>query len=278
MNRFSLLKSDFVRFLKSDKQMLLLLALIYLYTYVIDPIREYANFFTEPIGIAEGFVTMFGNGFSIVIITISFLMLIIDFPDMGANATFVLHRTGRKRWLENQCVFVFLATLYFMTVLLLFSVITTADISFVLNAWSNAATKINSDTYAQLRTQYPLGVLDLSVLNNFRPYTAALLGYILMFLQLTFFGQLQICLTVRYNRIIAMCVNLILLVIGLYLWNSDNPVKWLFTIANANCGWHYDHIYNITKFPIEGSVIYLSVLNITVFLLSNIFVQKKSFL
>lgn len=277
-NHLSLLKSDFIRWLKSDKQMLTFFALIYSYLYVITPMREYSEYFNEPLGLTEAFVTLMGNGFSMVVITITFLMLIIDFPDMSSNAAFVLYRTGRKRWLRNQCLFVMFAAFFFMLVLVLFSVITTANISFSgVNAWSNAVNEINDPVNNELKTTYPLGVADLSIVNNFRPYKATAHCFILMFLQMTLFGQLQICLTVRFNRITAMVADITFLVCGLYFWNSRGEAQWFFTIANSTCGWHFDPLYNITVYPIWASYAYMITLNVIVLAASGFFVRKKSF-
>lgn len=278
MKRFSLLKSDFIRWLKSDKQILLALCYICFSMYVIVPMRDFASVFDEPLNIFEAYLTFLGNGFSMIIIIIVFMFLIIDFPDLSANSIFILSRTGRKRWLNNQLAFVYLAAATYMLLIFLFSIVTTADISFAANGWSNVLYEINMTENTDMKIQNALAVLDTSIFNNFRPYEALLYNSILMFLQITFFGQLQICLTVRFNKIIAIFVNMLFIVAGVILWNAGSWLKWFFTISNSTVGWHNDGFFSKSFYPLWASFAYMIGLNLIIYISSNRFVKNRSFM
>lgn len=134
---------------------------------------------------------------------------------------------------------------------------------------------MSSPQYEELRIEYPLAVLDMSVINNYSIITAFIYAVVLMILHLIFTAQLQMVLSLRFNKIIGICGNLIVLGFGLVLWAAENNLKWLFPFANSTIGWHYDELYNKTEFPILLSLIYMIIINIIMYFAGKKVISKK---
>lgn len=274
MNK-GLIKSTYMAWLLSDKQLMTFVAFICIYLYTISPIKDCAAYFNEPINLLEPFITIIGNAYCIPIVSIAFLITIIDFPDIGNNATFVLIRTGRRKWYYNQMIFLIAAIFTYMIALFLFSIIFTSGISFMINGWSNTVNNLELEMYRDLKNKNLLATIDLSILNNFRPYTAIKYSIILTVLHLILHGQLQIYFSMKFNRIAGICSSIGILGIGLALWTASSNIKWIFPFANSTIGWHYDKYFNETLLPLWVSFAYLITLNIVLYIMGQVNVKKK---
>lgn len=276
MNK-GLVKSTYTAWLLSDKQLLTAVAFICLYLYTISPIKECATFFNEPINLLEPIIAIIGNGYSIPIVTIAFLITIIDFPDISGNVGFVLIRTGRGKWYFNQLLFLIAAILTYIIALFIFSVIFTAGISFLINGWSNTVTNLELAVNQDLKNKHLLATIDLSILNNFRPYTALAYSVLLTVFQLILHGQLQIYLGIRFNRIVGILASVGILGIGLALWVASSNLKWIFPFAHLTIGWHYGKIFNETTLPLWVSFVYLIAANVILYILGQRNIKNKQF-
>lgn len=272
--------STYIRWIKNDKQVIVLLLLVCLYMYVISPLKVCCNIMNQPLCFVEAYMTFIGNGFCIPLILLAFLVTIIDFPDLSGNIAFILHRCGRRSWYNNQLVFLILAILSFLVLLFAFSLIFTVSISFAINAWSNVMINLNNESiekYRLLKETYPLAVADLSILNHFRPYTGIFYNTLLTILMFIFHGQLQICLSIKYNRGIGCIASIAVLGLGLVTWASSSKLKWIFPLANSSIGWHYDSLFQETIFPLHISFIYMILINITLYIIGQRIILKKQF-
>ena len=270
-----MVKSEYIKWLKSDKQVITAFSLICLYMYVLEPIKKYSMDFGEPINVIEPFIIFLSNGFCMPIILMTFTVLMIDFPDISGNSTFLLIRTGRAKWYKSQIMFVVVSAVSFVLLLLIFSILLMADKAFSANIWSNVERLMNNFQYVQLRNQYPLSVLDLSVINNFNVITATIYAIILNILHLIFSAQFQMTLSLRFNKMIGLCGNLLVIGLGLISWAGDNRFKWLLPLSHSTIGWHYDELYNKTQFPILSSLFYMVAINIFVYVAGKKVIQKK---
>jgi len=270
-----MVKSEYIKWLKSDKQIITAFSLICLYMYVLEPIKKYTLDFGEPINVIEPFIVFLTNGYCIPIILMTFMVLMIDFPDISGNSTFLLIRTGRTKWYRCQVMFVIVSAVSLIALFLIFAFFLMADKAYFANVWSNVQRLMNNSQYSQLRDQYPLSVLDLSVINNFGAAKATLYAIILMLLHLVFTAQLQMVLSLRFNKMIGLCGNLLVIGLGLISWMNDIKLKWLLPLSHSTIGWHYDELYNKTIFPIWASLIYMIAINAVIYFIGSRVMKSK---
>ena len=195
---FNIIKVDFVKWFKSDKQFITFFSFIFFYMYVLNPISICSDILEEPINILEPFLVIVGNGFCVPIIMFTFLVLTIDFPDISCNSTFLLLRSGRIKWYRSQILFIILSSIFFMLAVFLFCSLSSMSNAYFANIWSNEAKLMSSPQYEELSDEYPLTVIDLSIINNYSVITAFIYAVFLIILHLILTAQLQIVLTLCY--------------------------------------------------------------------------------
>ena len=149
---------------------------------------------------------------------------------------------------------------------------------FIGNVWSNSAKFVNSNTMdtVYFRSTNPLSYLDLSVMTNFSVAGAVVLCSLLTVLHLTFCAQLQMTLALRFNRIIGLAANLLMLGAGMALQIIGLKICWLYPFALSTAGKHYNELFNEMIFPIWGSVLYLAAANLMMYFVGVSVIKRKN--
>ena len=255
--------SEYIKWLTNDKQILCGFTFILLYVLSVSAMKEYSRMFGEPVNSLEPYMAFITNPLCVTVILLTSAVMMLDFPDISANAAFVMIRTGRARWYYAQVGFAAAAGLTALLVLLIFGIAAINPLGFVGNVWSNSSKLIHSPETAikTFKDAHSLCYIDMSVMNNFTVAGAAITGSLLMLLYMTFSAQLQMTLTLRFNKIIGLAANLVLLGAGMALQLSDVGLRWLLPFAHSNVGLHYDELFNEMRFPISGSLAYLLAAN-----------------
>lgn len=272
----SIFKSEYIKWLKSDKQLMTAFSMIFLYMYSLEIINKYSAEMGEPINLFEPLAIFMSNLYIIPILVLTFAVLMIDFPDISANSTFMLIRSGRTKWYSGQIAFVYVAAASFIGIFFIYTAIFTQQNAFVANVWSNAERLINSLSYSRLKNDSPMAYLDLSIINNYTVLTATVYGAALMMLLLALSSQLQMVLSLKFNKMIGLLGNAAILALGMVTWWADSPAKWLFPLAHSTVIYHYDELFNKVNFPISGSFAYLAAANVAVYFLGRRVIKRKN--
>lgn len=125
-----------------------------------------------------------------------------------------------------------------------------------------AAKGISDPNEKVMSMQYPFVKIDLSVLNQTRPFQALIHEIILVLLFVLAVGLIQMIFSLINKKIISVFINLAMCAIGLVLILVEQRLKWLSPISNAVFGWYYDGFYNKTQLSIWFSYGYFIVLNL----------------
>lgn len=270
-----IIKTEYIKWIKSDKQLVAAFSMIFLYMYSLEIINKYSLEMCEPINIFEPLAIFMSNFYIIPILVLTFAVLMIDFPDISANSTFMLIRAGRTRWYSGQVTFVYTVAFSFIGIFFVYTAIVTQSNAFVANIWSNAERLVNSVAYSELRSQSPMAYLDLSIINNYSVAVATFYGVVLMTLHLALSSQLQMVLSIRFNKMIGLLGNAAMLALGVVSWWADSSLKWLFPLAHSTVVYHYDELFNKVNFPILGSFIYLAVANLLLYFIGRRVMKRK---
>lgn len=271
-----IIKSEYIKWLKSDKQLMTAFSMIFLYMYSLEIINKYSAEMGEPINLFEPLAIFMSNLYIIPILVLTFAVLMIDFPDISANATFMLIRSGRTKWYSGQVAFVYVAAVSFIGILFIYTAIFTQKNAFVANLWSSAERLINTLEYQEIRSKNPLSYLDLSIINNYTVAQATVYGAILMTLHLALSSQVQMVLSLKFNKMMGLLANASLLALGMITWWADSPAKWLFPLAHSTVVYHYDELFNRVNFPILGSFLYLAAANTAIYFLGRRVIKRKN--
>lgn len=270
-----IIKSEYIKWIKSDKQFMTAFSMIFLYMYSLEVINKFAADVGEPINIFEPLAIFMSNFYIIPILVLTFTVLMIDFPDISANSTFMLIRAGRTRWYKGQVIFVYAAAALFIGIFFIYTALVTQSNAFVANVWSNAERLVNGLEYNEFRSLNPLAYLDLSIINNYTVFSATAYGVVLMILHLALSSQLQMVLSLRFNKMIGLLGNAAMLALGMVSWWADSGIKWLFPLAHSTVVFHYDELFNKVNFPILGSFIYLAAANLLLYFIGRRVMKHK---
>ncbi|MEG0703457.1 MAG: hypothetical protein RR449_07790 [Christensenella sp.] len=89
--------------------------------------------------IAEPFVWTFGDANNILISSLLLVLLFADMPFICEGTPFYLMRTTRAAWLWGQIIYICLATLIYISFILIATSALCAHLSFIGNQWSETA-------------------------------------------------------------------------------------------------------------------------------------------
>ena len=92
-------KTEYVKWIRNPKMIILLVMLIFAYDYVILELIEAADKMGEKLQVLEGFIGISNSQLLLMILPIVFVGLMGDFPRVDGNAMFYIHRVGKGNWL-----------------------------------------------------------------------------------------------------------------------------------------------------------------------------------
>ena len=270
-------RTAYVRWFFSSRLLIFAFAYMFFYVYFIKPMVQLSEAFNTPLNALEPFTALMNNGYFLPLTALTYLILISDQPRLDDSAAFILFRTGRIPWLLGQLWFLMGSALTFIGFLLISSMLTVMDRSFVLNAWSLVTKSLSRPENRELAARYPFALIDRSVIFQSRPYEAVRHGILLMLMFMVAVGTLMMMFSLKQKKIFGVFANLSFIAAGLVLWAVDNRVKWLFPISNTAFGWHYDRMYDKTVMSISYSYIYFTVLCLTLITAAAFIGKRCSF-
>lgn len=270
-------RTTYIKWLLNTKMLVLLLAGIFMYIYCIEPMEHYASILGSPLNVVEPFISVTNCTFFAPLMPILFLFLVSDEPRLDQSSLFILFRTGRKKWFCGQLMFIILAGFTYLLIIFIISIIFIAKDSFVANGWSIAVRQIHEPEYRELFEQSGLSQIELSVLNQFRPFTALIYSFLSMWGYMTATGAIMLLFTLNGQKLIGIFLNVIVNGISLLMFSSEFSAKWLLPPTHVILARHYDDSMNITFLDIKYSLIYDAVLLICTIWLAYRRAKKCSF-
>ena len=269
-------KTEYVKWIRNPKMIILLVMLIFAYDYVILELIEAADKMGEKLQVLEGFIGISNSQLLLMILPIVFVGLMGDFPRVDGNAMFYIHRVGKGNWLFGQVLFAAMAAGTYLFALLGFSCLMLFGRCYVGNLWSEITTKY----YLFAPNDYMSTVANLTtgrLYNNLPPWNAALHICGLMFLFLLLISMLLLVGFVCKLRIGGIIVSVGILCLGNVLAYMENGIRWIFPTAHAIMEIHFDEIYRKPIMDMRFSYIYFFILILVCVMISYIAIDHYDF-
>lgn len=269
-------KTEYVKWIRNPKMIILLVMLIFAYDYVILELIEAADKMGEKLQVLEGFIGISNSQLLLMILPIVFVGLMGDFPRVDGNAMFYIHRVGKGNWLFGQVLFAAMAAGTYLFALLGFSCLMLLGRCYAGNLWSEITTKY----YLFAPNDYMSTVANLTtgrLYNNLPPWNAALHICGLMFLFLLFISMLLLVGFVCKLRIGGIIVSVGILCLGNVLAYMENGIRWIFPTAHAIMEIHFDEIYRKPIMDMRFSYIYFLILILVCVMISYIAIDHYDF-
>lgn len=273
---WSVCRSTYLDWLLRPQMLVMIPVLLFYYIKMIEPMCYYADVLGTPLGVLEPYLCLLNSVAAVPVLPMVFLFLLAGYPKLNPFSVFQLTRIGKEKWYCGQCLFVLLAALTLLAFFLLFSLLMVCDRAFVANGWSIAVRQIYSADHLALAQQSGYARIDLSVLNQIRPYHAFLTCTALQLLYLLIAGTLDLAWTVAGKKMVGVLCNSIGIGLGLLLLMLDTPLKWLLPASHSVFAWHYDSVLNRTYFPVSGSYAYDAVVLVVLLRIGWLIIRRCS--
>lgn len=275
-NAFRVAKTEYVKWIRNPKMIILLVMQIFAYDYVILELIEASDKMGEKLQVFEGFIGIANSQLLLMILPIVFVGLMGDFPRVDGNAMFYIHRVGKGNWLLGQVLFAVMAAGTYLLTLVGFSCVTLLGRCYTGNLWSEVTTKyyifVPNDTMS-LVANLTTGRLY----NNLPPWNATLHICGLMFLFLFLISMFLLVGFVCKMRMGGIILTVGLLCLGNVLAYMENNLRWLFPTAHAIMEIHFDEIYKKPIMDMRFSYVYYLILIVVCVMVSYVAIEHYDF-
>jgi hypothetical protein len=237
-------RAEYIKWVCNPRMVLLGVTLIFLYSYVIEPLLAHAVEMNSPLNSLEPFIATINSEIMAIIIPSIYLALMADFPRTDGNTLFFLQRIGKLNWLLGQVLFSILSILTYVGVLFLGSVIPMLSRGFWFNGWSNVITKYAS-LYPEKANSFACLLIKNNVYNQVSPWYAASVGYTLMMFYLLIIAMIMLAYNCFRTKVYGMLTAGSIIALGGTLCLVNFSGKWIFPMAHAGIWFHYTHYLEI---------------------------------
>lgn len=248
--------------------------LIFIYSFVINELFLRTDKTGYPVNVAESFIAVGSSGVLLLFLPSVFLILISDFPDMGAHTLYAIHRAGRLPWLFGKLIGAFFCAAVYVTAMLVSCCLITSPKGFWGLEWSSTVTKYASmfpNERDTLMSQY----LPSNLFNQMS-FSFALLHTVLLFILYLFFLSLIIMFfRIRGMKAAGIASAFATVAAGVLTCTLRTDVMWAFPMANTITWLHYDAALSKPIMPMYFSYIYFAIL-IALGIAANVIAIKKT--
>ena len=275
-NAFCVAKTEYVKWIRNPKMIILLVMLIFAYDYVVLELIEASDKMGEKLQVFEGFIGIANSQLLLMILPIVFVGLMGDFPRVDGNAMFYIHRVGKGNWLLGQVLFAVMAAGTYLLALVGFSCVTLLGRCYTGNLWSEVTTKYY--IFAPNDTMSLVSNLTTGRLyNNLPPWNATLHICGLMFLFLLLISMFLLVGFVCKMRMGGIILTVGLLCLGNVLAYMENNLRWLFPTAHAIMEIHFDEIYKKPIMDMRFSYVYYLMVIVVCVMISYVAIDHYDF-
>ncbi len=247
---------------------------VFIYNYVITELLGKAAKTGIPINLSEVFVALCNSGFLIMLVPGVFLILISDFPNMGAYTLYVLPRSGRMPWFWAKvvssicCILVYVGTLYF------YCILTALPGGKFSTSWSDTVTKYKA-MFPGEEGGLMAELLSSSLYNHFSFMEVFFHSLILLILYLFSISLILIFFRVLYMKTAGIAAAFAMVGGGIVTMSLNTGLKWFFPLSHVILWNHYQEALRKPIMPLWASYLYFGVL-IAIILSADIIAVKRT--
>ena len=101
---------------------MLFVLLIFIYSFIIEPLSLHAIKMNSPLNILEPFIATVNSEILMIIVPAVFMALFSDFPRTDGNTLFFLQRIGKLNWILGQILYSLMAIVTYVVAIFMGSV------------------------------------------------------------------------------------------------------------------------------------------------------------
>ena len=249
--------TEWIKWSTNPRIAVLGILLVFVRSFCVQPMLVHAEKYGAPLNAAEPFLAICNSGMLTLLVPIVFILLICDFPLMGGNTLFFIHRTGRLNWFLGQLLFVLVGIVTFLLVLFIGSALMSRGT--FSSAWSDTVTKYNA-VFPDEAEGFVSRLLPPNLYNQLTLPEALVKAFLLMALNLLLLALILCTMKMLYLRAAGLFSTLALTAAGIAVCSLKNAAMWLFPAAHTMIWLHYQQILKKQTVPAVYSWLYFAVL------------------
>ncbi len=268
-------KTEYIKWLSNPRMIILVVMLIFIYSFAIEPLLVHSSELNSPLNIFEPFIAITNSKMLMLIIPSVFIALVADFPKSDGLLFLTIQRVGRISWFYGQLLFMILAVLTYIMVIFLWSIIPVVYGGYVANGWSLVITRYAA-YFPEKSSSFACELLPPNLYNQVSPYDALLFSCIT---NIVYLYILSIMLLLFHNLRLKSCgliISSLIQALGGALCVLDTNFMWFMPFSHTVLRLHYTEELRQPIFQPKVSFIYLLILLIILLSISRITVSKIS--
>ena len=282
MNKLSIKKiyatarTEYVKWICNARMILLGVMLIFIYSFVIEPLQSHALEMNSPLNVLEPFIATVNSEVLVIIVPAIFLALFSDFPRTDGNTLFFLQRIGKLNWLFGQILFTIFSIFTYVLVIFLGSILPVLTEGFWANGWSLVVTKY-ATMFPDKAQSFACLLIKNNIYNQVSPWYATVTGYGLMMLYLFVLAMIMLVFNCFKIKIFGMLTSASIIAFGGTFCLVKIPIMWLLPMAHTSIWLHFTDYFRKPIMPMWKSYTYFSIVILLLIVISCIAIKKTNF-
>lgn len=269
-------RTEYVKWICNPRMILLAVVVVFINSFVIQPMQEHAVKMGEPLNAIEPFVATVNSEVLVIIVPAVFLALFSDFPKMDGSTLFFVHRIGKINWVVGQILFSVYGIITYVGILFLGSVLPVVSTTFWANSWSHVVTQYAKNFPSESQSFACLLVKN-NIYNQVSPWTAAVQGYLLMMLYLFALAIIMLLFQCMDKKIYGMLCSACVIAFGGTMTLVKMPAMWVLPMAHASVWNHFTSYFREPVVALWKSYLYFGcIIAVLIFLVVRL-IQFKNF-
>lgn len=270
----SVAKTEFISWITDPRIIIMGVLIVFIKTLAIDPLAARAEKFGEKLVIFEPFIALGNSGMLTMFIPLVYMVMLGDYPKLGGNSMFFISRTGRRRWLLGQMLFVLFAVFTFLSVIFLSSVLISGGR--FGTSWSDAVTKYNAH-FPDEAYNFDSQLLPSNLYNQIPMITAVIQTFVLMSAYLFSISLIITLFKIVFCNSSGLAAAAGVIAAGVVTTSMYSDLRWAFPMANTIVWLHYEEILKAPIYPVWCSFAYFGLLISVLIVLNFLALNKLKF-
>ncbi len=266
-------KCQYRRFWNIKNVFLMICSVVFLGESIIHKMLEVSQETGLVLNYLEPVILVMSDAFYAMIIPITCLVLLSNFPDNSSSGIFMMVRVKRKNWLLGQLLYGICVCSTYMIALFAGSILWIGKYGEFSLTWSTFMTEIRN-SFPEIYAISTEVFIPSSTLTQGTPLQVFLISMGLMLLYMLTFSQILCAFKLVNRKKTGMVVCVAVTIIGAALISAVGNYKWLIPMAHAIFGLHFREFYAQSECRILWSVIYFLIWN-AVLLIINGYLMRK---
>ncbi len=260
--------------LRSTKLFILGIYLIFVKRMVIDPLIACSDLMNSKISWAEIFCSLNNSSFVFMVMPLTFLVIISDFPKDDGMGVFYQLRCKRSSWIIGQLLFEFFISAMMIVFNLLVPIIMIGSHGELNNNFSYATTHYIT-VFPEKSRDYVVDLVPGRLYNQLKLGKAFWVSAVCVFFYFLILSTIQLFFYLINKKNIGIIVNILIIGTGCILLSFDTKLKWLFPMSHTIPAIHFEEYVSKEIFPLTSSILYLVIMYLLLVIMCFLVRKKK---